>query len=244
MTNRTTAFLVMFSLGASACSGKTGTVSAGGPGADQACTDLARARCDKLASCEALAVATRYGDDATCMVREKLGCTNSLSASPTGATPDSVEACLAVFSTFSCADFMNGNPPPPCQSQKGSGVNASACAFNAQCQSAFCAMPKGAACGACADPPKAGDACASVNNCGYNLVCSKLTQTCTPWGAVGMACTKGDNTCGYGLGCAGTTASLPDGTCQPLAKAGEGCGLKANTVCDTTAGLYCNAGLC
>jgi hypothetical protein len=244
MIKTTTALCMVLSLGAAACSGKTDAPAAAGPGADAACTDYAKARCDKFAACEVLAVPFRYGDSATCLVREKLGCMNSLAASPTGATPDSVEACLAVYATFSCADYMNNNPPAVCQSQKGALANGSACAFNAQCQSSFCAMSKGTACGTCEDAPKAGDSCASVTNCGYNLVCSKVTQTCTASGAVGAACTKGDNTCGYGLGCAGTTAAAPDGTCQPSAKAGEGCGFKEGAVCDTTAGLYCNAGLC
>jgi hypothetical protein len=244
MKSHTTACFLMFALCVAACSSKTESAAPAGAGADQACTDYARVRCDKLAACESLAVPLRYGDAATCLVREKLACTNSLAASPTGATPDSVEQCLAVFATFSCADFMNNNPPAACQSQKGSAANGSACAFNAQCQSAFCAMPKGSACGACADPPKAGDSCVIVTNCGYNLVCSKVTEKCTTWGVAGTACTKSDNTCGYGLGCAGTTAAAPDGTCQPLARAGEGCGFKQDAVCDTTAGLYCNAGLC
>jgi hypothetical protein len=74
-------------------------------------------------------------------------------------------------------------------------------------------------------------------------VCSKLTQTCAPWGTAGDACDKGDNTCGYGFGCAGAT-NATTGTCQPLAVAGQACGRTADAVCDTGAGLFCTDGIC
>ncbi len=217
---------------------------------DKACTDLASAQCAKLADCEKNGVQARYGDNTTCLTRQKLSCTNSLSATGTGATPTTIEACVAdllpdAAVIYDCADYVNANPPAACQSRTGSLANGQACAFNAQCQSAFCAVPQGSNCGQCAAAPKEGDSCATVTSCGYNLVCSSATQVCMKYGALGDSCVKGAGTCAYGFGCA-ASASQTTGTCQSWAKLGAACGGKTDPElpCDNSEGLACVKGQC
>lgn len=217
---------------------------------DKACDDYAAAQCAKLAQCEINGVQTRYGDNATCLARQKLTCTNGLAAPGTGNTPTTVEACVAALSpdaavAYNCADYINSNPPVACQAHQGSEANGQACVFSAQCQSAFCAIPKGSNCGQCAAAPKAGDSCATTTNCGYNLVCSSATQACMNWGGANDSCDKGASTCGYGFACA-LAANATTGTCQSWAKLGAGCGTKLDppVLCDNSEGLACVKGVC
>src|SRR4051794_39191891 len=52
---------------------------------DQACADLATARCGALMTCSAPDLARRWPDIATCEAREKLACTDALAAPQTAA---------------------------------------------------------------------------------------------------------------------------------------------------------------
>ena len=226
------------------------TTQGAGLTSDKACSDFATAQCNKLEQCEKNGIAARYGDTVTCLSRQKLSCMNGIEAPGTGNTPTTLEACVAALLpdaavAYDCADYINSNPPVACQAQTGTLANGQACAFNAQCKTAFCAIVKGSNCGLCAEPPKAGDPCSSVTNCGYALVCSGETQLCMKWGASGDSCAKGAGTCAYGLGCA-VAANQTTGTCQPWAKLGAACGTKATPplLCDNSEGLACVKGLC
>src|SRR5689334_8905386 len=118
-----------------------GAVSSG-PTIQQACQDLAQARCDKRSTCTMLAGATGpgaslvrvYGDMATCLQREQLACQNGLMAPQTGNSPTRVEACVKAFATFSCQDFFDNNPPADCV-VTGTRANVITCTFNGQCAS-------------------------------------------------------------------------------------------------------------
>src|SRR4051812_9407778 len=106
-----------------------------GISADQACADLAQARCAKRDGCTSgVGITRNYGDMATCLAREKLACTDALAADRTGNSPDLVEKCVAAYPTFSCADFADNRPPADC-APAGAGPDGAACAFNGQCQS-------------------------------------------------------------------------------------------------------------
>ena len=64
-----------------------GGVEASTVTADQACGDLAKARCAKIDSCGGgFGVAVKYGDEATCESRLKAQCIEGLGAPSTGAT--------------------------------------------------------------------------------------------------------------------------------------------------------------
>ena len=88
-----------------------------GPSAQQACADLAAARCKQRSTCTAVtgstgvgaSLARVYGDMATCLQREELACKNGLAASQTGNSPTKVEAC--------------GKRSPPTQTGEGEGSN-------------------------------------------------------------------------------------------------------------------------
>jgi hypothetical protein len=203
----------------------------------QACTDLAQALCAKRASCTGGAGITRTnGDMSTCVTREELSCTIALDAPDIGNTPSTVEACVAAYATYSCADFLNGNPPAVC-TPSGGRANGATCAFNDQCQTAFCARDQNTICGACAPAPSPGDSCAS-SACGHDQTCIDATQTCAQEGDLNSACGAGAP-CGAGLSCVGSTATVA-GSCQvAVGMAGKSCGGAGNAGCDGSLGLYC-----
>lgn len=251
MMNRLLATLT-FALALAGCSSSssgTPATSADGGGegggitADQACADLAHARCTALETCSTLRIATQYGDEATCEARNKANCVASLAAPSTGAAPATSEACAMAYTGWSCPDLLDGtNIPGACQQPKGSLAAGSACAFPGQCQSGFCAIAPDAACGVCAAPPKAGDSCAALTNCGQGLLCTSDTQVCATYVTQGGMCGKG-MPCGTGMSCVGSTTTTP-GTCQTaVATMGAACDPAAKTgpACDRDKGLTCNS---
>jgi hypothetical protein len=179
---------------------------------------------------------------ATCLARRTKNCTNSLGAPGTGATPTTSEACVAAYATYSCADFMNSNPPAACRPQPGTGAAGAACAFDAQCQSAFCQIPRGNECGTCAAPPSPGDSCANLAHCPSGLFCTKNSKVCTTHSQLGGACDS-DTTCGYGLLCVGVNEEAgTQGTCMAaVSDDGGACDRTAKTGpgCDSALNLYC-----
>jgi len=215
-----------------------------GPNASSACDALAAARCTQRSMCSALPGATdpgaslvrMYGDMATCKSREALACDNGLAARGTGNTASKVESCVAAFSTYSCQDFFDNNPPAAC-TVTGTLANASPCAFNGQCQSGYCQGTKNSMCGACADPPVAGADC-STSTCWHNQRCVAQTDTCQAVVSMNGACGASD-ACDNGLACFGDTATA-NGTCQPAGtNVGDACGGGTMPGCDNTLGLYC-----
>jgi hypothetical protein len=240
---RNTLFGIAFAaLALLACGGSSSSSTGpSGPTADQACTDLAHARCTKLASCSQVAIQARYGDEATCESREKSSCLNSLAAPSTGATPQTFEACVTAFSSWACADYLNNVTPDACRAQQGQLAAGAACAFNGQCQSAFCSVPTNATCGTCAAAPKAGDSCAQTTSCGPGLQCTNDTMQCEAAAAAGAACGKGVP-CGDGLACVGATATV-QGKCETAPSTqGAACDPKDMTAasCSRSAGFFCD----
>ncbi len=221
--------------------GGSGTSGTGGPTASQACADSADAYCAQLAKCSPVSMAEDYASAATCTSRRTQLCENSLAAPGTGATPATTEACVAAFPTYSCADFDNDVVPPACRPQVGTGAAGVACAFAAQCESAFCQIAKASSCGTCQPAPASGSSCAA-SNCPTGLHCATSTQTCVAYGAVGAPCSL-NNDCGHGLDCVGAnaTAGTP-GTCTAeVETAGAACdhALKTGAGCDPTLNLFC-----
>jgi hypothetical protein len=215
-----------------------GQITPAGVSPVKACTDLAQAVCMKRASCtNGAGILRANGDMTTCVSREELMCSTALAAPDTGNNPDMVEKCVAAYATYSCTDFLNGNPPAPCAPAGARPVNA-ACTFNGQCASAFCGRSKNSNCGVCAAAPAPGDACGS-SNCGHNQTCTAVSMVCAVFGGAGAMCGN-DAPCGAGLNCEGANASTATmGTCQAAATTpGTACG--AGTAgCDPTVGLFC-----
>jgi hypothetical protein len=212
----------------------------GGVTADQACSDSAKATCTRLDQCRKNGVVNAYGDLGTCISRMKANCVTALAAADTGNSPAAVEACAMAQPSGTCQDFLQGKPVPACATAQGHRSNGAPCAFNAQCQSAFCAVPRGSLCGSCANLPVAGDPCTDVGNCGPNLDCTPM-KVCEPFVAGGGACDGQTLVCAPGQSCV-IAAMQAMGTCQPAGKlAGDACDPKRQTApgCDGTLGLFC-----
>jgi hypothetical protein len=226
-------------LAAASCSGKTAPPS--GPTAEQVCADLAKARCDKRVSCSnaidptGINLKRNFKDATECRAREALACVNGLAAPSTGNNPDAVEKCVAAYVSYSCADFLDNEPPTECM-PKGTRTMGQPCSFNAQCDSAYCSGNKTATCGTCTAPPLAGASC-SASNCAHGQQCVATTTLCQDRAAAGGTC-DADHPCGSGLSCAGDTKMMM-GTCQPaVTTAGTACGA-ALPGCAGNQGLAC-----
>ncbi len=209
---------------------------ASGPSAQQACADLAQARCMKRQSCtNGFEVARAYGDLTTCLTREALQCTISINAPESGSTPSGVELCVAQYGNFSCSDFFANNPPAACISIGTKAMNAP-CAVNAQCTTGYCDSNKTATCGTCGGPPTVGSSCQN-SNCARGQSCVERTLTCEVLPGSGGSCDNTSLPCQVDLGCVGNTGGAM-GTCMPGSMSGAACG-GTNGPCDGTMGLSC-----
>jgi hypothetical protein len=220
-------------------------VGCGGNGitVDQACTDLANARCAKRQSCTNGAGITRtYGDMTTCLAREKLACGNALAAPSQGNSPAGSESCSTTIATVACADFLSGNATSACIFT-GKLADGASCAFAGQCQSGYCTNEKLTQCGTCGAAPTGScetTACARGQECVTDT--TAMVMTCQTPGAMGAACNK-DTPCAADLSCVGATKTTM-GSCQPsVATLGGTCDPRNATSagCDGTQGLFCEA---
>jgi hypothetical protein len=249
--NAAGAAIGFLALGLVAC-GSTNSPAGGGGGAsgsggaisaDQACADVASARCTQRSMCSMHARATgpganlvrTYGDMQTCVARETLACKNGLAAPQTGNSPNEVEKCVAAFPTYSCQSYFDNDPPTDC-AVTGARANGATCTFNGQCSSGFCQGTKNSVCGTCADPPQPGADC-SVSACWHNQNCLASSMTCAAVVSMNGACNAA-MPCDNALSCVGSS-STATGTCQPAgATVGAACG-GTMPGCDGTLGLYC-----
>lgn len=235
--------IVLSALNAACSSSSTGGDAGGSTIADTACTDSARAMCTELESCTPASLQTTYGDEPTCELRIKAACLSSLAAPSTGANPDKTEACAQAYPSYGCTDYRNKtNIPAPCLPATGSLPSGGGCAYAGQCQSGFCAITPGSACGQCASMPKQGDSCAQLTSCGPTLTCASDALVCTALATQGQPCGMGQP-CGAGLSCVAASGAGTPGTCQTAgAQVGAACdgSLKTGPSCDGELGFYCD----
>jgi hypothetical protein len=217
----------------------TFTPTDGGKTVAQACSDYAYAYCSHLQMCSPTAVELRYIDIATCVSAYDALCTAGQSAPDTGATPASSEACVAALPNWPCADFLNTqNIPPDCQVAKGARANGAPCAVRQQCQTGYCGIVPGSACGTCAPVPQVGDSC-TAQQCPPGLTCAGAGQTCVGFAQVGASC-GAIQPCAAGLTCVGATATA-SGICQAgVQTQGSACVFQG-AGCDVFSALACNA---
>jgi hypothetical protein len=220
-------------------SGTAGSGTAGAPSAeaDKACTDLVKARCARTDACTKDGTTLKYGSEADCEAREKIGCLAGLAAPDTSSNPAYVEGCATSLAAQSCDDFLNGNAA--CVPAPGPRKNGDPCSAAAQCDSTFCAIVKTTQCGTCAPLPKAGDSCATTS-CGRDLKCDNGSMLCYVPGAAGATCSK-DVPCGNGLSCVGPKGG-PTTCVAEVSKAGDPCDFKKQMAadCNRDAGLFCD----
>ena len=204
---------------------------------DQACGDVARARCMRLATCSTSAptyISRTWGDEQTCEQRIKLDCVTEANAAGTGITVSSLEACAPAFTAQTCIDRFAGYRPTSCD-VKGTRAKASSCYYDTQCLSGFCHIDSAQACGVCADPSVAGaTSCTDGDDCSGHLICAM--NVCQIPGVLNGSCSM-TKPCGEELDCV-------SGICkQNGASVGIACDANAATQpsCDHDLGLYCSS---
>ena len=105
----------------------------------------------------------RYGTLDTCNQLLATSCNNGAMAPSTGSSTTTVDACTQVLPDWQCSDFINyENTPPACKTAVGSLPLGATCSVKAQCQTAFCAVVDGNACGVCSALPTVGSSCAQT----------------------------------------------------------------------------------
>ncbi len=219
------------------------------PTAEAACTARATAECTLRDGCSNHWLITRtYGDLATCIARLHDTCVASLAAPNTAITATIVQACATAYPSIACNDYLNGNLPASCLAQPGPGANGTACRYASQCQSGYCAVNTGSACGACAAPPVAGALCdgaGGVDGCGgHGMACVGASFDtaghCNALVPMGGTCDT-THECAAGLSCTPVATTAMNRTCQPAGSTlTTMCAQATNPGCDTAHGLTCN----
>ena len=206
-----------------------------------ACADYAYARCTHLATdCSPAYMLYRYGSDdpvSLCRTLITQSCINNLTGPGAGGTPSGIEACAQVIPTkWSCSDFVELlNPPPECAQPVGSLPSGAACATDGECQTRFCAVPLGNACGTCQQAPQPGSSCAGIGTCGNESGMTCESGTCVPFVEQGSACGGGQGECdpGAGLACVAGTCQPAVTTANAACASTPGCALVDGLVCNT-----------
>ncbi len=249
MQNWAIAVAALVALAISACTSSTSTPEAvSGPTIDDACTQLAKARCTRLDECSKDALIPKnWTDAANCQARQKLSCVQGQRAANTGTTPQRAIDCAMALTAATCTEILATVPPTACQAAVGTEANGSACAFAGQCQSSYCAIPTRSNCGTCAPAPKVGASCDVFANCGPALKCDATTMQCATPVALGGDCDAG-RTCDSEMSCVGADATKSlAGKCQTsgavVAAACEGAKLTL-PACDSSLGLVCEQKAC
>lgn len=240
MGHRSTLLLAFATICVGACSSITVTSTIT---VEQACSELATARCALRSNCSlpdgahgvGASVLELYGDMTTCLARETLACTNGLSAPQTGNSPGAVQTCVKAFMTYSCTDFFDNVPPAAC-APVGPRASGAPCTFNSQCQTGVCNGTRADVCGTCGDPPGLGEDC-SASTCARGARCLTASNTCAALGSSNDPC---DDThpCDRGLSCVVADKDTA-GVCETAGtRVGVACGGKTPG-CDGTRGLFC-----
>jgi hypothetical protein len=210
-----------------------------GPSVATACHERATASCALRDTCSAgHGVAARYGDSATCVGREAQACVTNAAAPGTKVTASTITACATALPDQTCTDFLDDLLVAACVPPVGARANGEPCGANGQCQSTYCALPKGAACGQCADLPVQGAACVNTGEVVRGFTCLAATSTWAALGASGGPCGP-DTPCQAGLACVGASGSA---TCQAQGTTlGSSCDSRRESApdCDRTLGLSC-----
>jgi hypothetical protein len=252
------AWIIPFVMCVGACSSKSSAATDAGVdtaidasevSADDACTQVSQARCEKLSACSAALFARRWASEAQCEAREKLTCLAALAATDTGNTPDSIVTCSAAITTATCDAVLGPAEPAACFPKMGTIASDGSCEFSAQCTTGYCSVGATSVCATCAVAPAAGDSCATAA-CGPTMNCVATTQLCQVPVALTGTCNS-TLPCAEGLACVGATQTV-DGTCQtelttvgatcdPQRKTGPDCSAVAGLTCDTVAKLCVEA---
>ena len=212
---------------------------------DDGCGKLAKATCNLLVKCgDGGFFQANFGDLDRCTSRIDAGCRASLQAPGTGESQAHLDDCYFKIDK-GCVEFFARNTKlwlktpwaglcdlnPP----HGKGVEGSACAENAQCDSGLFCRPGPSGCGVCKASLGQGATCGDDLDCGPRLVCAS-DKTCEPAEIINGSCGV-DRPCAADLFCLAAVKECRE-TAQ---KAGDKCDPKTNA-CDATRGLVCGPG--
>ena len=208
---------------------------------DKLATELAKAICDREKACNDFAFKTAWADHATCVARHKLALLDRLGAPGTGDTATAFGLCAAAYPSFGCDKIAGNQVPGDCRPD-GTVAKDAACVWHTQCVTGFCARASDDTCGVCAAKPKAGDSCATIDDCGRGLLC--VLDKCVKLGSKGDACDVGGtlgaaNPCEPGLGCK-VVGTATTGTCDAALATGAECDYDEQ--CDEGNGFFCKDG--
>jgi hypothetical protein len=219
-------------------SGSSGGTTGGGNAA-QVCSSYANAFCGLYQSCSnGFETAFQFGDLATCVSGYQTVCLNRLAAPNSALTASQTQACATALPDESCENLYATDNTAPCLPAQGPGAAGAACSIDAQCQSAYCAIPRNAVCGTCGPVPSVGTDCSDLLACGPGLICLRASQTCASPVGDGGACTV-EADCEFGFSCLSGDGGLQ--VCAPAAGAGQPCDYHNLTGpgCSNREGLYC-----
>jgi hypothetical protein len=208
---------------------------AGGPSAEQACSETANTLCSKYATC-APTLIVLLGDMAACTSIAKTACLGSLEADKTAATPAGFLKCSQDLEMAGCTDILSHKSPPSCQPHGGTVGNGMACGDDWQCASGRCNIPDNATCGVCGSRAAGGAACPNDtdDDCEFGLVCANMV--CVVPGVAGASC-DANHPCAGPLVCNGATVTGGLGTCAAGGALGASC--SNDQSCSLIEGLWC-----
>jgi hypothetical protein len=150
-----------------------------------ACQAYAAAFCAQAATCNPVDFARTYTGMPDCQSVQQGACVATLVLPTVTLTASQRMACATARSAQSCDDYQRGASLPACASPAGLLATGAGCSFSAECQSAFCQVPGGAACGACAQASTNGSACPCSG--GYSCVNNACAATVPLGGACSAA---------------------------------------------------------
>jgi hypothetical protein len=213
--------------------GSSSAAAPGGGDLDSACDAVAKARCNKLESCNKTTFALQEGTLAGCVTRTKHVCMYERAPKESGLSVDNLKECAKSQEAATCEHALAGHLKG-CERMNGKLASGKSCAFDAQCESQFCTREVGSSCGKCDAPPKEGEAC-KQDRCGHGgFAC--IDKKCVKKKGKDEAC-KGNGQ----AGCDGNMVCIA-GKCVAPGKAGDKCDATGKTTgdCDPFEGLYCD----
>lgn len=182
--------------------------------AEEACRDLAAARCHHHAACSAAHLTAAFGDEPSCRAYVLGRCAALADLEGVDLGAPEIAACAEAYPEHPCDALVLDALPEACRFA-GDRINGAGCATGAQCQSSFCDAPDEGQCGQCSPVRKLGEPCSKGGSpCDVGLYCG-AALICIPPGIEGDACNP-TAPCGPRHSCVA-------GECLPPALSGQPC---------------------
>jgi hypothetical protein len=210
----------------------------GGGGAvaeDQACETYLAVACAFAFRCLPYSSTVIYGDPRTCAERARLVCGRYFFSRGSNLTPRWLLDCAEAYNRIACDDLFSDSLPAACRPVPGQLADGAACGSGIQCRSSYCRL-EASGCGRCVQGKKAGERCATVQECEPGLLClgSGMDQKCTTITYVGEGAS-----CGGANVCRFPSLSCEGGRCVKLLGLGEACDPQ-RSLCNIQSALFCS----